>query len=135
MTALDARAKYMLDVQNFTSTMMEEACAFKARVSADRRRAGRLVEEFRRTVAAVRLQASSRRLLAVRAHGRTRIAEQVTGGSGGSGDAAGRATRRAARRWHGCTLRIIRCAGDRAREAEKQRQQEEQRARGALVEL
>ena len=35
--ALDARAKYLLDVQNFTCTMMEEACAFRAQVSADKR--------------------------------------------------------------------------------------------------
>ena len=128
MTVLDARARYMLDVRNFTCRMMEEACAFRAQVSADRRRAARLVEELRRAVAAIRLQASSRRLLAVRTFGRTRIAKQVAIDSSGSSDAAGRATRRAARRWLGCTLRIIRCAGDRAREAEGQRWQAEQRA-------
>ena len=121
----------MLDVRNFTCTMMEEACAFRAQVSADRRRAMKLVEAFRRAVAAVRLQASSRRLLAVRRFGRARNAQQVAAGSNDSSDAVGWATKRAARRWLGFALRAIRCASDPARAAEGQRRKEEQRARGA----
>ena len=111
--------------------MMEEAGAFRAQVSADRRRAVKLVEAFRRAVAAVRLQASSRRLLAVRKFGRARNARQVAAGSSDLSDAVGWATKRAARRWLGFTLRAIRRASDRVRAAKGQRREEEQRARGA----
>ena len=53
-----------------------EACAFRARVFADRRRAERLVEDFRRAIAAVRLQRAVRRLLVARTLQRAEIAEQ-----------------------------------------------------------
>jgi hypothetical protein len=124
--ALDARSKYLLDVNDFTCNMTKEAYAFRARMAADGRRARRLVEKFRKEVAAIRLQAASRRLLAVRALQRARDAEQERLGSG---DQCGRATRLMARRWFSFALRINRCAGDRAREEQERRRQEEQRAR------
>lgn len=85
-----------------------EACAFRARAFADRRRAERLVEDFRRAIAAVRLQRAVRRLLVARTLQRAEIAEQ---GCLQQEESDSLAARRVAWQWRRLALRLRKRAG------------------------